>query len=104
MVGLQEDSAGEIATAISAMQYGFNQEQANGSFLNPQLASAGIYNNASADAFFLQSFAQIFDIDGVRRVLRGERNLLILELSPPYTGLFHVSPTTFERITEDLAK
>jgi hypothetical protein len=29
---------------------------------------------------------------------------LILELSQPYTGLFHVSPTTFERITEDLAK
>lgn len=29
---------------------------------------------------------------------------LILELSQPYTGLFHVSPATFERITEDLAK
>jgi hypothetical protein len=29
---------------------------------------------------------------------------LILELSQPYTGLFHVSPTTFERITQDLAK
>lgn len=29
---------------------------------------------------------------------------LILELNQPYTGLFHVSPTTFERITEDLAK
>ena len=41
------------------MQYGFNQEQADGSFSNPQLASLGAYNNASADAFFLQSFAQI---------------------------------------------
>jgi hypothetical protein len=29
---------------------------------------------------------------------------LILELSQPYTGLFHVSPAAFERITEDLAK
>lgn len=29
---------------------------------------------------------------------------LILELNQPYTGLFHVSPATFERITEDLAK
>jgi hypothetical protein len=29
---------------------------------------------------------------------------LILELNEPYTGLFHVSPATFERITEDLAK
>jgi hypothetical protein len=59
LLGLQEDSAGDIAAAISAMQYAFNQEQADGSFSNPQLASAGAYNNASADAFFLQSFAQI---------------------------------------------
>lgn len=29
---------------------------------------------------------------------------LILELSQPYTGLFHVSPATFERITEGIAK
>jgi hypothetical protein len=29
---------------------------------------------------------------------------LILELNRPYTGLFHVSPAAFERITEDLAK
>jgi hypothetical protein len=29
---------------------------------------------------------------------------LILELNQPYTGLFHVSPAAFERITEDLAK
>ena len=29
---------------------------------------------------------------------------LILELNQPYTGLFHVSPATFERITEDLAQ
>ena len=29
---------------------------------------------------------------------------LILELNQPYTGLFHVSPATFEQITEDLAK
>jgi hypothetical protein len=29
---------------------------------------------------------------------------LILELNQPYTGLFHVSPATFERITEDLAE
>ena len=59
LLGLLEDSAGDIAAAISAMQYGFNQEQADGSFSNPQLASSGAYNNASADAFFLQSFAQI---------------------------------------------
>ena len=29
---------------------------------------------------------------------------LILELNQPYTGLFHVSSSTFERITEDLAQ
>jgi hypothetical protein len=29
---------------------------------------------------------------------------LILELNEPYTGLFHVSPAAFERITADLAK
>jgi hypothetical protein len=29
---------------------------------------------------------------------------LILELSQPYAGLFHVSPATFERITEGIAK
>jgi hypothetical protein len=48
--------------------------------------------------------ASDFDIDGVRRILRGERDLSDPGIESAHTGLFHVSPATFERITEDLAK
>ena len=58
MLALEEGSAGDLAPAITAMQYGFQQQQANGSFYN--VNAANDWTNYESDAFFLQSFVQIY--------------------------------------------
>ena len=42
------------------MQYGFQQEQADGSFYNADADAADGWTNTESDAFFLQSFVQIY--------------------------------------------
>ena len=60
MLALEEDSASDLAPAITAMQYGFQQEQADGSFYNADADAADGWTNTELDAFFLQSFVQIY--------------------------------------------
>ena len=58
MLALEEGSASDLAPAIAAMQYGFQQEQADGSFYNADAVDG--WTNYESDAFFLQSFVQIY--------------------------------------------
>lgn len=57
-LGLAQNSSSDIAAAIKAMQYGFGEEQANGSFYNADATNNSA--NIESDAFFLQSFVQIY--------------------------------------------
>lgn len=56
---------------------------------------AGLLSNINATTLTSMAFGAFSVASAV---------FLILELNWPYTGLFHVSPSTFERITADLAK
>ena len=56
MLALQEGSTSDLAPAVAAMQFGFQQELPNGSFNN--VGAILDWTNYESDAFFLQSFAE----------------------------------------------
>ena len=58
LLGVEQNNSGDIAAAISAMNYAFNHQRSDGSFSNADATTSAA--NDEDDAFFLQSFARIF--------------------------------------------